>query len=100
MHRGSSKVAGAHPPPAEDLPLSASTLPAPMLAIEIDVARAGRHTVLSVTVPAGTLVRTVIRHAHQAPEGCVVLIDGLPVPLDTPLERALRLVVLPTFSGG
>ncbi|HLM91459.1 MAG TPA: thiamine biosynthesis protein ThiS [Thermoplasmata archaeon] len=71
-----------------------------MLTIEIDVARAGRHSVESVTVPEGSLVRDVIRHAHQAPEGSVVLIDGLPVPLDTRLERSVRLLVLPTFSGG
>ncbi|MGA8664874.1 MAG: hypothetical protein WB809_07415 [Thermoplasmata archaeon] len=71
-----------------------------MMTIEIDVARAGRHTVESVTVPVGAFVRDVIRHARQAPEGSVVLIDGLPVPLDTRLERPVRLVVLPTFSGG
>ncbi|MGP8073223.1 MAG: hypothetical protein ACLPZM_08900 [Thermoplasmata archaeon] len=71
-----------------------------MIAIEIDVARAGRHAVETVTVTVGSLVRDVIRHARQAPEGSVVLIDGLPVPLDTPLERPVRLLVLPTFSGG
>ena len=98
MHRGSSKVAGDGPPPTETLPLSAS--PPPTIAVEVEVARGGRSRVESVTVPVGARVRDVIRHAHQAPEGSVVLIDGLPVPLDTRLETAVRLLVLPTFSGG
>ena len=98
MHRGSSKVAGDGPPSAENLPLSASS--PPEITIVVEVARAGRRSEQVVTVPVGALVRDVIRHAHQAPEGSVVLIDGVSVALDTPLERPVRLLVLPTFSGG
>ena len=40
----------------------------------------------------GTMVRPVQVGA--------VTIDGVSVPLDLPVERAVRLVVVPTFSGG
>jgi len=51
-------------------------------------------------VAPGTLVREVVRRTGEAPEGCAVLIDGTPVPHDLTLDRATRLVVVPTFSGG
>jgi sulfur carrier protein ThiS len=98
MHRGSSKVPGAPAPAAESLPLSASSRP--VLTVEVEVARAGRSTVRTFTVPVGTRVRDVIRHVHEAPEGSVALRDGASIPLDTALDRSVRLVVLPTFSGG
>ncbi|MFZ0698853.1 MAG: hypothetical protein WAN74_01485 [Thermoplasmata archaeon] len=53
-----------------------------------------------MTVPHGTLVRTVLRSIGQAPEGCAVLEGERPLPLDTPLMRSVRLLVVPTFSGG
>jgi len=45
-------------------------------------------------------VRAVVRLAGESPEGCAVLIGETPVPLDTPLEHAVHLTVIPTFSGG
>ena len=96
MHRGSSKGAGARPPPPEHLPLSASAL----LAVQVEVARAGRSSDHAREVAPGTLVKEVVRSVGEAPEGCAVLIDGVSVPLDTPLDRPVRLVVVPTFSGG
>jgi sulfur carrier protein ThiS len=95
MHRGSSKAGGASPPPADNLPLSA-----PSLAVEVEVARAGRSTLFHLEVAPGTTVRAVVRQVGQAPEGAVVLLDETPVPLDLPIDRPLRLTVVPTFSGG
>jgi sulfur carrier protein ThiS len=45
-------------------------------------------------------VRTLLRELGHAAEGSAVLIDGVSVPLDTPIETPTRLVVVPTFSGG
>ena len=96
MHRGSSKGGrGSHPPP-EALPLSASS-PVP---VEVEVARARPSVVRRQSVPPGTLVKEVVRSVGEAPEGSAVLIDGVSVPLDTPIDRPLRLVIVPTFSGG
>jgi len=41
-----------------------------------------------------------VRQVGLAPEGTSVLVDGVSVPLDLPIERPVRLVVVPTFSGG
>ena len=98
MHRGSSKAVRDGTRSAGSLPLSASS--SSRLVIEVEVARAGRSTLHAVPAEAGTLLRDVIRHVGQAPEGSAALIDGIPVPLDTPLERSVRVVVVPTFSGG
>jgi len=95
MHRGSSKAARGNPPAADNLPLSA-----PSLSIEVEVARAGRSEVHRLDVPHGILVRDAVRRIGLAPEGTAVLIDETPVPLDLPLDRPLRLIVVPTFSGG
>jgi sulfur carrier protein ThiS len=96
MHRGSSKVARDIAPPAGILPLSASSF----VTVYVDVARAGRHAERSIRLALGSLVRDAVRAVGESPEGCAVLIEELPVPLDTPLVDASRLVVLPTFSGG
>jgi len=98
MHRGSSKGAGAGPPPPGHLPLSASAPVA--IAVEVEVARAGRSAVQVLEVPAGTLVKELVRSVGEAPEGSAVLVDGVSVPLDAPVDRPVRLVVVPTFSGG
>jgi sulfur carrier protein ThiS len=95
MHRGSSKVARGDPPAADNLPLSA-----PSLAIEVEVVRAGRSQLHSLELPSGTLVRAAVRAVGLSPEGAAVLVDDTPVPLDLPLDRSLRLIVVPTFSGG
>jgi sulfur carrier protein ThiS len=95
MHRGSSKGAGT-PPTPETLPLSASGV----VTVELSVVRGGRSPSVSLTVPRGTPIRRVLRQAGHAPEGCAVLVDGVPWPLDRPVERDLVLDVLPTFSGG
>ncbi|HXW67881.1 MAG TPA: hypothetical protein VEL82_08425 [Thermoplasmata archaeon] len=51
-------------------------------------------------MPAGTLVRSVLRATGLAPEGSAVLDGETPIPLDTAIERDVRLTVVPTFSGG
>ncbi|HTP55639.1 MAG TPA: hypothetical protein VML53_03105 [Thermoplasmata archaeon] len=48
----------------------------------------------------GTLVRDAIRAVAGSPEGCAVLLDGVPIPLDLPVDRPMSLVIVPTFSGG
>ncbi|HYA69923.1 MAG TPA: hypothetical protein VEH28_00960 [Thermoplasmata archaeon] len=42
----------------------------------------------------------MVRLAGESPEGCAVLIDEIPIPLDTVIDRTVRLTVVPTFSGG
>lgn len=96
MHRGSSKGVRATPREPETLPLSASPAPS----VEVVIARAGRETVLRLPAPPGTLVRSILRAAGQAPEGSAVLVDDVSIPLDTPVDGIVRIVVLPTFSGG
>jgi sulfur carrier protein ThiS len=96
MHRGSSKAGREANPPTETLPLSASTL----LSVTVDVGRAGTPDVRTVQLPPGSLVRDAVRAVGQAPEGCVVLLDSLPLPLDEPLRDSVRLTVVPAFSGG
>jgi len=97
LHRGSSKAVRGRPPATESLPLSAS--PA-SVRVEVEVARAGRTRRARLDVAPGTLVRTIVRSAGESPEGCLVLVGETPVPLDTPVEGPLHLVVVPTFSGG
>jgi len=97
LHRGSSKDARGSDPATETLPLSAS--PA-TVRVDVEVARSGRSREARFDVAPGTLVRTVVRLAGETPEGCAVLRGETPIPLDTPIEEALRLTVVPTFSGG
>jgi sulfur carrier protein ThiS len=97
LHRGSSKDARGRPPATGNLPLSASPR---KFRVEVEVARGGHRRIARFTVAPGTLVRSVVRLSGESPEGCAVLIDETPVPLDTPLERSVRLTVIPTFSGG
>ncbi|MGD0588598.1 MAG: hypothetical protein ABSA63_07415 [Thermoplasmata archaeon] len=85
------------PPATGNLPLSASPR---KVRVEVEVARGGRSRHAHFSVAPGTLVRAVVRLAGEAPEGCAVLIGETSVPLDTPLERSVRLTVIPTFSGG
>ncbi|HEV8050647.1 MAG TPA: MoaD/ThiS family protein [Thermoplasmata archaeon] len=69
--------------------------------MEVSVARGARPGPASVHwVRPGTPVRTLLRELGHAAEGSAVLIDGVSVPLDTPIETPTRLVVVPTFSGG
>jgi len=95
MHRGSSKVGRGPPPAAEDLPLSASAVE-----VELAITRGRGVEARAVRVAPGTTVRAALRAAGQAPEGCAVLLGGQPIPLSTPLVGPVRLVVVPTFSGG
>jgi sulfur carrier protein ThiS len=96
MHRGSSKGSRGKTPRPESLPLSAS----PTLRIHLEVVRAGRSSRHTLTVPAGTPLRAVLRSIGQPAEGSAVLSGGRPVPLDLPLEKSARFTVIPTFSGG
>jgi sulfur carrier protein ThiS len=98
MHRGSSKAAREGLPAADTLPLSASS--PSEVSVEIEVTRAGKVQHHLLHVATGTRVREAVRQVGLAPEGSVVLIDDTPVPLDLPLDRSVRLVVVPTFSGG
>lgn len=98
MHRGSSKGRRGRARRPESLPLSAS--PPADLAVTFVVERAGRTELRVVRVPAGTPIRRAVRLAGLAPEGCAVLRAGRSIPLDRPIERAVRLQLIPTFSGG
>jgi len=97
MHRGSSKDGRPRSRPSETLPLSASP---DDVALDLEVARAGRSERSSVRVARGTPIREAIRSVAGSPEGCAVLVDGVPVPLDLPVDRPMSLVIVPTFSGG
>jgi sulfur carrier protein ThiS len=97
LHRGSSKDARGRPPATGNLPLSASPR---KIRVEVEVVRGGGSRRARFSVEPGTLVRAVVKLAGEAPEGCAVLIGETPVPLDTAIERPLRLTVVPTFSGG
>ncbi len=68
--------------------------------VEVEVARAGRTATSRQLVAAGTLVREIVRAAGEAPEGSAVLHEDVSIPLDTPVTAPMRLVVVPTFSGG
>jgi sulfur carrier protein ThiS len=96
MHRGSSKGAGATRPPPERLPLSASAT----IEVQVEVARAGRSTVRTFSVAPGTLVKELVRAVGESSEGAAVLVDGVSLPMDSPVTGPTHLVVVPTFSGG
>jgi sulfur carrier protein ThiS len=97
MHRGSSKGAGGDVPAPETLPLSAS--PA-NVRIRVDVTRGGSVETREIEVAPDTLVRVALRSIGCAAEGSAVLVDSVPIPLDTPVTPGMRLTVIPTFSGG
>jgi sulfur carrier protein ThiS len=97
MHRGSSKGARRRPSAPEALPLSASPT---RLHVVVEVTRGGSVERRELELVPGTLVRAVLRSIGQAPEGSAVLVDDLPIPLDTAIDRALTMTVVPTFSGG
>jgi sulfur carrier protein ThiS len=96
MHRGSSKGTGAGRPGPERLPLSASAT----VTVEVEIARGGGAPLRILSVRAGTTVKELVRSLGEAPEGSAVLVGGVSVPLDTPLDGPVRLTVVPTFSGG
>jgi len=97
LHRGSSKDARGTTPTTGSLPLSA--LPS-LLTVTVEIARAATSAHHAVEVPRGTLVRDVVRSLGVSPEGCMVLVEETPVPLDTPIDAPTRITVVPTFSGG
>jgi len=97
LHRGSSKDARGAPPAAGNLPLSASL---PRIRVEVEVTRGNGSRLSRHDVTVGTLARAVVRQAGKSPEGCLVMVGDTPVPLDTPIDRPVRLTVVPTFSGG
>jgi len=70
------------------------------LAVTLEYSRGRAVRERVVLVPAGTTVRALLRAEGQAPEGCAVLVGETPLPLDTPIVRAMRLTIVPTFSGG
>jgi sulfur carrier protein ThiS len=98
MHRGSSKDAPGTPRTSGSLPLSASA--SPTVAVVLELTRAGASERRRLRVPVGTPVRETLHRVGLAPEGCAVLRGDVPVPLDLPIDRAMRLTVVSTFSGG
>jgi sulfur carrier protein ThiS len=97
MHRGSSKGARNERPAPETLPLSASPT---LVTVVFDVTRGASVETKEIQVLPGTLVRVALRSIGHAPEGSAVLVDEMPVPLDTVITGPLRFTVIPTFSGG
>ncbi len=98
MHRGSSKDVRGLPPTTGSLPLSAS--PSSEVAVVLEVTRAGSVERHEVRVPQGAPLRLALRRGGLAAEGSAVLLEGISVPLDLPIERPARFTVVPTFSGG
>jgi sulfur carrier protein ThiS len=97
MHRGSSKEVRDATRASGILPLSASPSP---VTVVLEVTRGGSVDHREVRVLPGTPVRVVLRAQGLAPEGSAVLVDGTSLPLDLPIDRAMRLTIVPTFSGG
>ncbi len=97
MHRGSSKEVRDGPRASESLPLSA---PPATVVVDLEITRGRGIEHRQLRVPPGTLVRVVLRESGCAPEGSAVLHGEVPVPLDLPIDRPMRLTVVPTFSGG
>jgi sulfur carrier protein ThiS len=97
MHRGSSKGARNQRRTPDTLPLSASPAAIPLV---VEVTRGGSVERHELAVACGTLVRATLRTLGHSPEGCAVLEADVPIPLDTPIDRPMRLTVVPTFSGG
>jgi sulfur carrier protein ThiS len=97
MHRGSSKGARALARGPETLPLSASP---PRIRVVLEVTRGAGIERHGLRVAPGTLVRAALREIGRSPEGCAVLLGDVSLPLDTPIDRPMRLTVVPTFSGG
>jgi sulfur carrier protein ThiS len=98
MHRGSSKGSEVVPPTPESLPLSASTPRS--VTIEFELISADRSEVRRVVVAPQTMLKSALRAAGFAAEGCAVLRGARPLPLDTRMERTERLTVISAFSGG
>jgi sulfur carrier protein ThiS len=98
MHRGSSKDVRDPSRATGILPLSASSRS--VVAVVLEVTRAGSVDRHRVKVTRGTSVRAVLRTIGRAAEGSAVLLDDRSIPLDTLIERPVRLVVVSTFSGG
>ncbi len=97
MHRGSSKGRRGPTRRPEHLPLS---VPRPTIRVTVETVRAAATRRQSVCVPPGHRVNDVLRAIGAAGEGSLVLIGENPVPLDTIIDRPVRLTVIPTFSGG
>ncbi len=97
MHRGSSKGARNQRRPPDTLPLSASP---PPISVVVEVVRGGTVVRRRIRVAPGTLVRAALRRTGNSPEGSAVLVEEVPIPLDTPIVGPMRLTVVPTFSGG
>jgi sulfur carrier protein ThiS len=97
MHRGSSKEVRDATRASGTLPLSASLSP---VSVVLEVTRGAAVERRRVRVVPGTLVRTVLRSQGLAAEGSAVLVGETPVPLDLPIDRRMRLTIVPTFSGG
>ncbi|MFZ0698692.1 MAG: thiamine biosynthesis protein ThiS [Thermoplasmata archaeon] len=53
-----------------------------------------------VLLAPGSTIRQALAAVGAPPEGSAVLCDGVPQPLDAPIDRSVRLTVVPTFSGG
>jgi len=97
MHRGSSKDGPTERRSSETLPLSASPPPVEVI---VEIARAGPVERHSIRVPNGCRIRDAVRPVAGSPEGYAVLVDDVSVPLDLPIDRPMRLTLVPTFSGG
>ena len=96
MHRGSSNGSGAPRPIPETLPLSASR----PLWVTVEIRRGGKLDTQRIELPENSSLRELVRAVGHSPEGTAVLIEGTPVPLDTAVSDGLRVVVIPTYSGG
>lgn len=71
-----------------------------LLWVEVELLRGARAPPRRLQLPPGSTLRDVVRAVGELAEGCAVLCEGSPQPLDEPLVEGSHLVVVPTFSGG
>lgn len=54
----------------------------------------------TMEVQAGTRIMDAVREAEVVPDAYLFLIDGRPVPMDTPLEDGQSVKAIKVASGG
>ena len=53
-----------------------------------------------ISVPDGLTLLQLIRQRGIHPDSVVPLLEGLPIPIDSPLEDGQTIILIPVVSGG